>query len=195
MELSGTGAWSPYVRLNGRYDGGGSMSEAGYEAEAGMNRSSAHLDFELRGRWMALSGDTEYEESGGTATLRIKSAPDGTGLSASLMPAWGQPGGTDFVWNQDAMPAMPQWADTKSAMVVNAELGYGIESWLLRGLLTPQLGYGRGAPGGDLLRLGADYASNPKRLPVQLIVGFGLQRQWTLEGPAWGGQLRTEVRW
>ncbi|MCY3712615.1 MAG: fibronectin type III domain-containing protein [Gemmatimonadetes bacterium] len=100
LELSGAGALSPFVRLNGRYDRG-SYSGAGYEAEAGLRRSGARVDFELRGRWMELWDDTEdddsdsidYEELGGTLTLRIKAAPDGTGFSASLSPALGRPGG------------------------------------------------------------------------------------------------------
>ena len=201
VELSGAGAWSPFVSLNGRHDGGagesgaGIAAETGFEAEAGLRRSGARVDFELRGRWMALSGDAEYEESGATATLRIKSAPDGTGLTALLTPAWGRPGATDFVWSQGPMPVMRPWAGTDMGMAMNAELGYGIESWWLRGLVTPTLGYGRGAPGEDRLRLGADYAANPEWLPVQLSIGFGLQRQMMLEGPVWGGELRVQKRW
>ena len=193
LELSGTGAWSPYVQVSGRYDGGGGMSEAGYEAEAGLRRSSPRWDFELRGRWMRLSGDTEYEESGGTATLRIKSTADGTGLAASLTPTWGKPGGTDFVWSQSPMPTMSPWAATESGTTVNAELGYGIKSQRLRGLLTPQIGYGRGAFGSDLLRFGADYAANPIWLPLELSIGVGLHRRWTVEGPDWGWLFHTQV--
>ena len=209
LELSGAGAWSPYVRFNGRYDGGGRFSEsdyeakAGYEAEAGLRISGARVDFELRGRWMALPRDTDdkesdaidYEESGATATLRIKSAPDGTGFSASLNPAWGRPGGMDLVWNQGPMPAMQPRAGNEMGMTLNTEIGYGIESWRLRGLLTPMLGYGHGASGDGQLRFGADYAAKPEWLPVRLEIGFGLQRQRTLEDPAWGGELRMRMRW
>ena len=196
MELSRKGAWSPYVQLSGRYDGDESVSDIGYEVESGLLRSGARVDFELRGRWMALSGDADYEESGATAILRIKACPDGTGFSASLSPAWGRPGGMDLVWSQGPMPAMQQpWAGDDMGMTLNAELGYGIESWRLRGLITPMLGYGRGAAGDGLLQLGADYGAKPKWLPVQLGIGFGLQRQMTLEGPVWGGELRALMRW
>ena len=207
MELSGAGAWSPYLQLGGRFDGGENMSvsdtayevEAGYEAEAGLRVSGARVDFELSGRWMARPGDTEgdveYEESGATAVLRIKSAPDGTGLTASLTPAWGRPGGTDLVWGKGPMPAMQPWAGAETGMTLNAELGYGIESWRLRGLVTPMLGYGRGAPGDGRLRFGADYVAKPEWLPAQLSIGFGLQRQQALEGHSWGGELRARMRW
>ncbi len=205
LELSGAGGWSPFVRLNGRYDGGG-YSEAGYEAEAGLRRSGARVDFELRGRWMELwdytedddSDSIDYEESGGTLTLRIKAAPDGTGFVASMSPAWGRPGGMGLVWSQGPMPAaMQPWARDDMDLTLNAGLGYGIEVSRLRGLITPTLGYGHGraVAGDSLLRLGADYAGNPERLPAQLSIGFGLQRQLTLGGPVWGGELRAQIRW
>lgn len=195
LELAGTGAFSPYLRLNARYDGGGGMTDAGYEAEAGLGRSGTRVDFELRGRRMALSGDTDYEESGATATLRIKARPDGTGLTASLTPSWGRPGGTDFVWTQRPMPATQPFAGAAAGMTLDAQLGYGIVSWRLRGLLAPMLGYGRVAPSRDRLRFGADYVANPQWLPVQLGIWFGPQRQQTPAGADWAGELRTTMRW
>lgn len=66
VELAGTSAYSPCLRLNARFDGGGAMSDAGQEAEAGLRHTTA------RGRYMALSGDANYEELGTTAKLRIK---------------------------------------------------------------------------------------------------------------------------
>ncbi|MDD9948400.1 MAG: fibronectin type III domain-containing protein [candidate division Zixibacteria bacterium] len=203
LELSGAGALSPFVRLNGRYDRGG-YSGAGYEAETGLRRSGARVDFELRGRWMELWDYTEdddsdyidYEELGGTLTLRIKAAPDGTGFSASLSPALGRPGGMGLVWSQGPMPAaMQPWARDDMDLTLNAELGYGIEARRSRGLITPTLGFGRAATGDSLLRLGADYAGSPEWLPAQLSFGFGLQRQMTLGGPVWGGELLARVWW
>ena len=204
LELSGAGAWSPFVRLNGRYDRGG-YSEAGYEAEAGLRRSGARFDFELRGRRMELwdytedddSDSIDYEETGGTLTLRIKAAPDGTGFLASMSPAWGRPGGMGLVWSQGPMPAaMQPWSRDDMDLTLNTELGYGIKAWRSRGLITPTLGYGRAAAGDSLMRLGADYAGNPEWLPAQLNIGVGMQRQLTLEGrTVWGGELRARMWW
>ena len=197
-EVAGTCRFSPYLRVNARYDGGGDRAEAGYEGEAGLRYAGTRMDFELRGRWMALAGGEDYRESGATATLTVKAAPDGTGLFASLTPSWGRPGTSNFVWAQGAMPAMgaaQAVAATDPGMMLNAELGYGIESWRLRGLLTPTLGIQRMGPAGDTLRLGAAYAANPEWLRRELSIGLGLQRQHTLEGPAWGAELRTRMRW
>ena len=198
VEVAGTGRFSPYLRVNARYDGGGDRAEAGYEGEAGLRYAGTRMDFELRGRWMALAGGEDYRESGATATLTVKAAPDGTGLFASLTPSWGRPGASNFVWAQGAMPAMgaaQAAAATDPGMMLNAELGYGIESWRLRGLLTPTLGIQRMGPAGDTLRLGAAYAANPEWLRRELSIGLGLQRQHTLEGPTWGAELRTRMRW
>ena len=201
VEIAGAGAFSPYLRLNARYDGGGDGSEAGYEAEAGMRRSGDRVDFELRGRWMALSGDDDYRESGATATIRLKSAPGGTGLSGSLTPSWGRPGGTDFVWRQGSMPVVGTLtgagygADARPALVWNANLGYGIESRLLRRVLTPMIGYERGALGQDRIRFGAGYDARPKWLPRELKIGLGMLRDQTLGNSTWGMELRAETQW
>ena len=53
------------------------------------------------------------------------------------------------------------------------------------------LGYGHAGSGQKRLRFGAD----PKWLPAQLSIRFGVQRQQTLEGLAWGEELRTTMRW
>ncbi len=198
VEVAGTGRFSPYVRINARYDGGGDTAEAGYEGEAGLRYAGTRMEFELRGRSMALAGGADYRESGAAATLTVKAAPDGTGLFASLAPSWGRPGASNFVWGRGAMPATgpaPPFAAADAGMTLNAELGYGIESRRLRGLLTPTLGFQRTGPAGDALRFGAAYAAKPEWLRRALSIGLGLRRQETLEGPAWGAELRTEMRW
>ena len=195
VEVAGTGRFSPYLRLNARYDGGGEVSEAGYEGEAGLRYAGSRVDFELRGRWMGLAGGSNYEESGATATPRIKAAPDGTGLTATLTPSWGRPGTANFVWGQGAMPGMTPRTSADPGMMLNAELGYGIESWRLRGMLTPTIGYGRSGPAGDALRFGAGYTARSEWLRRELSIGLGLQGQQTLDGPDWGMELRTQMRW
>ena len=198
VEVAGTGRFSPYVRINARYDGGGDMAEAGYEGEAGLRYAGTRIELELRGRSMALAGGADYRESGAAATLTVKAAPDGTGLFASLAPSWGRPGASNFVWGRGAMPAMgpaQPFAAADPGMTLNAELGYDIESRRLRGLLTPTLGFQRTGPAGDALRFGAAYAAKPEWLRRALSIGLGLRRQETLEGPAWGAELRTEMRW
>ena len=89
MEATGTGHFAPYLRLNGRYDGGTERADLGYEGEVGMRYVGRHLDFDLRGRYMALTGDADYHETGAAATLKFKAVDDGTGLFATLRPSLG----------------------------------------------------------------------------------------------------------
>ena len=62
-------------------------------------------------------------------------------------------------------------------MTLIGQLGYGIESYRLRGSVTPTLGYAGQHGGGATLRFGADYAANPQWLGLDLAIGFGLQRR------------------
>ena len=196
VELAGAGYISPFFQLNGRYDGDGEMYEAGYEAEGGLRYSGARIDFEVRGRWMALASDeTEYEEAGATASLRLKAA-DGAGLSAALRPAWGRAGASDIVWRDGRMGAPhPAAQGAEPGLALDGELGYGIRSWRLRGLLTPTLGYGRDGYGDDRLRFGANYAANPEWLPVELGIELGIERRLAPDGPGYGGRIRGTMRW
>ena len=80
-------------------------------------------------------------------------------------------------------------------MTLNGELGYGIRSWRLRGLLTPTLGYGRGGYGDRRLRFGANYAANPQWLPAVLGIELGIERRETPDGSGYGGRLSGTIRW
>ena len=194
LELAGAGDFSPFFQFNGRYDGDGEMYEGGYEAEGGLRYSGRRIDFEVRGRWMALAGDTEYEEAGASASLRFKAA-DGAGLSVALRPAWGRTGASDIVWGDGRMGAPHPVQIDDPALTLDGELGYGIRSWRLRGLLTPTLGYGRGGYGDGRLKLGANYAANPEWLPVQLGIELGIERRLATDGPGYGGRIRGTLRW
>ena len=192
LELSGQGGeWSPYMRLNLRHEGGGGLSAAGLESEAGARYSHGRLGMDVRMRWMRLKGSGKYRESGAAATLRISPAADGTGLSLTLAPVRGRPDGTDLVWGASSLPsATPARAGDGLAMMVN--VGYGIRPLQLPGLVTPTLGYARGAQGDERLRVGADYATE---LPHELRLGFGLERHETLGGADRSIRLDAQMRW
>ena len=191
LELSGhQGQWSPYMRLNVRHEGGG-LSAAGLESEAGARYSHGRLGMDLRMRWMRLKGSGKYRESGAAATLRISPAADGTGLSLTLTPVRGRPDGTDLVWGASPLPSeTPAGAGNGLAMTV--QVGYGIRPLQLPGLVTPTLGYARGAQGDERLRVGADYATE---LPHDLRLGFGLERRKTLGGADRNIRLDAQMRW
>ena len=190
LELSGQGRWSPYMRLNVRHEGGG-LSAAGLESEAGARYSHGRLGMDLRMRWMRLKGSGKYRESGAAATLRISPAADGTGLSLTLTPVRGRPDGTDLVWGASPLPSeTPAGAGNGLAMTV--QVGYGIRPLQLPGLVTPTLGYARGAQGDERLRVGADYTTE---LPHELRLGFGLERRKTFGNADRNIRLDAQMRW
>ena len=195
LEATGVGHFAPYLRLNGRYDGGTEKANLGYEGEAGLHYVGRYLDFDLSGRYMALTGDADYRETGAAATLKFKAMADGTGLFATLRPSWGRPTSSGFVWQQDAVPVMTTQFASDPRLTLNAELGYGIETWRLRGQLIPTLSVRRAEDVGNALRLGASYSANPRWLRWQPIIGFGLQREQTQKGDAWSVELGAELRW
>ena len=192
LQLSGQGGeWSPYMRLNVRHEGGGGLSAAGLESEAGARYSYGRLGMDLRMRWMRLKGSRKYRESGAAATLRISPAADGTGLSLTLAPSRGRPDGTDLVWRASPLPsATPARAGDGLAMTVN--VGYGIRPLQLPGLVTPTLGYVRGAQGDERLRVGADYTTE---LPYEFRLGVGLERRETLGDADRNIRLDAKMRW
>ncbi len=192
LELSGhQGEWSTYMRLNLRHEGGGGLSAAGLETEAGARYSHGRLGMDLRMRWMRLKGSGKYRESGVAATLRISPAADGTGLSLTLTPSRGRPDGTDLVWSASPLPSeTPAGAGNGLAMTV--KVGYGIRPLQLPGLVTPTLGYARGAQGDERLRVGVDYATE---LPYEFRLGFGLEQRETLGGADRNIRLDANMRW
>ena len=77
LELSGAGAWSPFVRLNGRYDGGGRISEVRLRSRGRLRSRSraAHLG-RARGlrvaRAMDGAGERRRRRGGGRQQLRLR---------------------------------------------------------------------------------------------------------------------------
>ena len=192
LELSGhQGEWSPYMRLSLRHEGGGGLSAAGLESEAGARYSHGRLGMDVRMRWMRLTGSRKYRESGAAATLRISPAADGTGLSLTLTPVRGRPDGTDLVWGASPLPSETP-ARVEDGLAMTVQVGYGIRPLQLPGLVTPTLGYARGAQGDERLRVGADYTTE---VPHELRLGFGLERRKTLGNADRNIRLDAQMRW
>ena len=146
-----TASMSPYLRLSGRYDGGGSQSGGGLEVVGGLRYASDKIDFEAQGRWLAVHSAADYQEFGGMARLLYKSRADGTGLQMSVQPGWGEANGgalfgrsTTLLGGSGLRTMVPVGsAMAKQPLVLDNDVGYGFT--LGRGLLTlgaRQLRYG-----------------------------------------------------
>ena len=149
-----TSSMSPYLRLSGRYDGGGSQSGGGLEVVGGLRYASDKIDFEAQGRWLAVHSASDYQEFGGMARLLYKSRADGTGLQMSVQPGWGEANGGALFGRSNTLLGGSDLrtmlrADSQSNMqplTLDNDLAYGFT--LGQGLLTlgaRQFRYGNSA--------------------------------------------------
>ena len=193
----------PKLELGVRHDGGDAETGAGVELGGSVAYSTASgLSVEASARRLVAHADADYEEWGASAAIRFDPGEAGKGLSLSLAPTFGSAAsGTERLWGvADARGLAPGGGFSapgglaQAGMTLVGQLGYGIESYRLRGSITPTLGYA-GQHGGATLRFGTDYAANAKWLGAELSIGLGVQRGETREGADWSGELRATMRW
>ena len=194
----------PSLELGVRHDGGDAETGSGVELGGAVAFGSAFgLSVEASARRLVAHADSDYQEWGASATVHYDPGEPGKGLSLSLAPTIGAAAsGTERLWGVAEARGLAPGAGLSApgglghaGMTLIGQLGYGIESYRLRGSVTPTLGYAGQHGGGATLRFGADYAADPQWLGLDLAIGFGLQRGETLEGAGWSGDLRATMRW
>ena len=194
----------PSLELGVRHDGGDAETGSGVELGGALTFASVFgLSVEASARRLVAHADSDYEEWGASATVHYDPGEPGKGLSLSLAPTIGAAAsGTERLWGAAEARGLAPGAGLSApggpghtGMTLIGQLGYGIESYRLRGLIKPTLGYAGQHGGGATLRFGADYAADPQWLGLDLAIGFGLQRGETLEGADWSGELRVTMRW
>ena len=137
VDLGDGGTLTTFMEVAGRYDGG-DEGEAGLELSPGMYiaRPDTGFGLELRGRALVLHSAENYEEYGLSATASVTPRSDGTGLSFSLSPRWGEEtGGTGTLWRDDSLGLLDSSSNDPNAMSLDTRMGYGIRTE--NGLLTP----------------------------------------------------------
>ena len=187
LEASRTsGAVTPFVQFGGRFDGGDGDTGTGLELVAGLRASTARVDLEARGRWLAVHSAAEYGEVGATARLAVKSRPDGTGLRALVTPRWGAAdplsvGEGGVLGSAGASRLRPgaSWTPEAHALSLDSEVSYG---WRLKrwpGILSSMTSHSRTGFGRDLTRAGFSYFTSEEE------TGGGLRLQFTLGRERW----------
>ena len=157
----GGSAFTPFVEVAGRFDGGDGEKEAGLEVSPGLYISNPDLGFglEARGRMLAAHSGDEYREYGAGLTASVSPRPNGAGLSLSVSPRWGadatgvgalRPHG---LWRDDGFGRTG--AADRHAMSLDAEVGYGVRT--AHGLVTPFGELGWRAESSRRIRLGARF--------------------------------------
>ena len=199
LEVSGKQhAAVPYLRLSARYERGETSRKKGLEAEGGVRWSAERYRAEFHARTLRLRGDsTSLRESGAGASVSFSPQSDGTGASLRVSHDWGRPGGSGTLWQDNplSLSDSQSGSDEDSARSLNAELGYGLYSERLLGLVTPKLGWREDSAGEQRLGIGAAYRTN-SWLGHQLGVEFGIHRRSMHRGVAdYGGDLNASMRW
>ena len=199
LEVSGRNfAAAPYLRVSTRFERGESARKKGLEAEGGIRWSGERHGAELHARALRLRGNLNtHRETGVGASVYFRPSSDGTGASLTLSHDWGDPRGSDTLWQNGSLSVTDSQSatDLDSARSLNAELGYGLYSERLLGLVTPKLGWREDAAGERRLVIGAAYRAN-SWLSHQLGVEFGVHRRRTHSGVAdYGGDLSATMSW
>ena len=92
LALSPHSRLTPSVEVGARADGGDAETGPGMELGGGLAYANSRLGLEIgaRGRWLALHGDEDFGEWGGTMSVRRLPTNPGRGLSVSLESGWGE---------------------------------------------------------------------------------------------------------
>ena len=157
-DLGDGGTVTAFMEVAGRYDGGDD-GEAGLELSPGMYiaRPDTGFGLELRGRALVLHSAENYEEYGLSATASVTPRSDGTGLSLSLSPRWGDdPGGADTLWRDSDLGLLRSPSSNRNAMSLDARVGYGVKA--MNGLLTPFSEFGLRDEDSQYWRVGARFS-------------------------------------
>ncbi len=93
---------------------------------------------------LVAHADSDYEEWGASATVRLDPGERGRGLSFSLSPTLGATSSaSDWLWGaQDARALAPDGAALRPGRGLAAEAGYGMSLFGNRFTGTPNIGFG-----------------------------------------------------
>ena len=153
---------TPTLEVGLRHDWGD--AEIGFGLELGGRvryaDSSLGLTVEFAVRGLLAHEDNDYEEWGGSGTLRLAPGPGGQGLSLTLAPTWGAASsGVDGLWSRQTTAGLaPQGARSAPTGRLNAEIGYGFPAFDT-GLLTPYAGTVLTAGAARTYRLGTRWTA------------------------------------
>ena len=157
VDMDDGGIFTAFMEVAGRYDGG-NEGEVGLELSPGMYiaRPDTGFGLELRGRALVLHSAENYEEYGLSATASMTPRSDGTGLSLSLSPRWGDDtGGADTLWRDDSLGLLGSSSSNRNAISLDARVGYGVRA--MNGLLTPFSEFGVRDEDSQYWRIGARF--------------------------------------
>lgn len=156
FETGGGGRLTPLGEIGLRSDGGDAETGLGIELGAGLAFEHGRTRIEARLRTLAAHEDSEYEEWGAAASIRVAPGTGGRGLTLTVRPEWGATtSARERLWGaRDAreLAGNPEYTPGQRLAV---DTGYGFGA--AGGVLTPFAGTIFGAEGERMLRAGAGW--------------------------------------
>ena len=189
----------PLLELGVRHDGGDAETGAGVEVGGGIAYADAAsgLSVDARARMLAAHADSDYEEWGASATVRLDPGETGRGLSLSLAPTIGTASSaTERLWGaRDARALAPDAATFEAARGLTAEAGWGMALFGDRFTGTPNVGF-RMSEAAREYRMGWRLTSVVEGDPGFEVSLDAVRREAVNDGgPGHGVMLRGMVRW
>ena len=190
----------PSLELGLRHDGGDAETGMGVEVGGGVSYADAAsgLSIEANARMLVSHADSDYEEWGASASVRLAPGERGRGLSFSLSPTVGVAASAEErLWGaqrpDDFAPITGEFAASRG---LDAELGYGLSLFGDRFTGTPNVGFALSDSARDY-RIGWRLTS-----AIKSDLGFEVnldatRREATAgkEPPEHGVMLRGAIRW
>ena len=153
----GGATFRPSLEVGLRYDGGDAETGTGVEVGGGVAYADASsgLSIEAKARMLVAHADSNYEEWGASASVRLDPGADGRGLSLSLVPTIGaSSSAAERLWGAQDARALAPGGDFEAARGLQGEMGYGLALPGGRFTGTPNLGFGMSDGGARDYRIG-----------------------------------------
>ena len=155
--VTGDSLLLPSVEIGGRWDGGDADSGVGVEVGGGVEYvdRGLGLSVEARGRYLLFHEESEFEDWGGSFSLRMGDGVRGRGLWLMFEPEWGEvASGVERMWRGEVDSGLGVGKRGLSPGRVKFDVGYGMETRGSGWLVTPYSGISIMGEGEREYRLG-----------------------------------------
>ncbi len=130
LEFDSGATLRPSLELGLRHDGGDAESGTGVELGGGMSYADpgSGLSVEAKARMLVVHADSDYEEWGASAAVRLDPGSQGRGMAFSLQPTLGaSSSASERLWGaRDVRGVAPGGAEFEASRGLRAEAGYGL---------------------------------------------------------------------
>ncbi len=153
--VTGDSLLLPSVEIGGRWDGGDADSGVGMEVGGGIEyvHRGLGLSVEVRGRYLLFHEESEFEDWGGSFSLRMGDGVRGRGLWLMFEPEWGEvASGVERMWRGEVESGVGERGLSPGR--VKFDVGYGMETRGSGWLVTPYSGISIMGEGEREYRLG-----------------------------------------